>query len=126
MDNYVIVRPEHLNHHGHLFGGSILGWVDEFAFLAASRDFTHCSLVTIAMGQTVFKHPAPVGSILRFHIVHDSQGSSSVTYRVEVYSDEPGADEEKNIFSTTVTFVRVDQSGKKAPLPRLGRIRSRE
>jgi acyl-CoA hydrolase len=31
MDNYTIVRKEHLNHHGYLFGGTLLSRVDEFA-----------------------------------------------------------------------------------------------
>jgi acyl-CoA hydrolase len=117
MDNYTIVRPEHLNHHGFLFGGTMLSWVDEYAWLAATLDFPHCRLVTIAMDRSVFRHPAPVGSILRFHCRHASQGDSSVTYAVDVYADAPGAEAEEQIFSTTVTFVRVDENGAKCSLP---------
>ena len=117
MDNHVIVRPEHLNHHGHLFGGQMLKWVDEYAWLAASLDYRHCRLVTIAMDDIVFKHPAPVGSILRFHVRRNHQGTTSVTYTVEVLCDAPGEQEERSIFSTSVTLVHVDDSGEKAPLP---------
>ena len=117
-DSFAIVRPEHLNHHGSLFGGQLLKWVDEFAWLAASREFTHCRLVTIAMDRVVFRHGAPGGAILRFHILPLRLGSTSVTYSVEVFSDEPGADAEKSIFSTNVTFVRIDDHGAKCPLPR--------
>jgi len=28
MNNFTLVRPEHLNYHGYLFGGMILKWVD--------------------------------------------------------------------------------------------------
>jgi acyl-CoA hydrolase len=90
MDNFVIVRPEHLNHHGYLFGGQMLKWVDDFAWLTASRDFAHCRLVTIAMDRVEFRHPAPSGSILRFNILPARRGNTSVTYSVEVFSDEPG------------------------------------
>jgi acyl-CoA hydrolase len=31
VDNFTIVRPEHLNHHGDLFGGTMLRWIDEFS-----------------------------------------------------------------------------------------------
>jgi acyl-CoA hydrolase len=117
MNNYTIVRPEYLNHHGSLFGGQMLKWVDEFAWLTAARDFTHCRLVTIAMDDIVFKHPAPIGSILRFDIRPARQGNTSITYAVEVFADAPGADEETSIFSTTVTFVRIDANGEKTPLP---------
>jgi len=118
MDNFTLVRPEHLNHHGYLFGGVLLKWVDEFAWLAASREHRGCRLVTIAMDNVEFKHPASSGSILRFHIDRARQGTTSVTYAVEVFSDEPGADEEQSIFTTNVTFVRVDEDGKKCALSR--------
>jgi acyl-CoA hydrolase len=124
MDNYVIVRPEHLNHYGRLFGGAVLKWVDEFAWLVASLDFPHCSLVTVAMDRVEFRRAASVGAILRFRIVPVRQGTTSMTYSVEVYADEPGADEEFVIFSTNVTFVRVDAEGRKCPLPRKAALRS--
>ena len=118
MENYVLVRPEHLNHHGSLFGGVLLKWVDEFAWLAASREHRGCRFVTIAMDNVEFRHPAPSGSILRFHIEQSKQGTTSVTYAVEVFSDTPGAADEISIFHTHVTLVRVDENGKKCPLPK--------
>jgi acyl-CoA hydrolase len=124
MDNFAIVRPEHLNHYGRLFGGAVLKWVDEYAWIAASLDFPHCSLVTVAMDQVEFKEPAAAGSILRFHVLPHEQGTTSVTYSVEVFADEPGADDEKLIFSTHITFVRVDEQGRKAPLPHRDSLRS--
>ena len=126
MDNYALVRPEHLNHYGHLFGGVLLKWVDEFAWLAASRDYPGCRFVTIAMDRVEFKHPAPAGSILRFHITRAKEGNTSVTYSAEVFSTEPDATAEKSIFSTNVTFVRVDEAGSKCPLPKNDAVRSDE
>jgi acyl-CoA hydrolase len=120
MDNFTLVRPEHINHHGALFGGQMLKWVDEFAWLTASRDFPHCRLVTIAMDDIVFRHPAPCGSILRFNILLRQQGTTSLTYSVDVYSDAPGAESEQHIFSTTITFVAVDEKGQKTSLPASG------
>lgn len=124
MNNFALVRPEHLNHHGRLFGGAMLKWVDEFAWLAASRDFPHCSLVTIGMDRVEFHQPVPSGSILRFQILPLRQGTTSASYSVEVFSDEPGADAERSVFSTNVTFVHVDAEGRKCPLPRTDRLRS--
>ena len=62
------------------------------------------------------KHPAPSGTILRFDIARTQEGRTSVTYTVEVFADEPGATEEQGMFSTHITFVRVDDAGKKIPL----------
>lgn len=124
MDNYAIVRPEHLNHYGRLFGGAILKWVDEFAWLVASLDYPHCSLVTVGMDRVEFHRAAAVGSILRFSVLPVHQGTTSATYSVEVFADEPGADEEVGIFSTKVTFVRVDERGGKCALPQKASLRS--
>jgi acyl-CoA hydrolase len=117
MDTFALVRPEHLNHHGFLFGGALLKWVDEFAWLVASREFPGCTFVTVGMDEIVFRHPVPSGSILRFHILWLHQGHTSVSYGVEVFADAPGAVTEKMVFTTRVTFVRVDAAGRKVPLP---------
>ena len=91
MNSYSLVRTEHLNHHGYLFGGVMLKWVDEFAWIAASLDYPGCSLVTVAMDEIAFKERVLNVSILRFHVTQEKQGNTSVTYSVAVYSDEPGA-----------------------------------
>ena len=124
MDNFTIVRPEHLNHHGVLFGGQLLLWVDEYAWLVAARDFPRYRLVTRAMEKAEFRTPVPSGAILRFRILPSHRGESSVTYSVEVYADEPDATEEKHVFSNHVTFVSVDAVGRKRALPASGRLKS--
>lgn len=126
MDNFTIVRPEHLNHHNYLFGGTMLRWIDEFSWLVASRDFPGCTLVTVAMNDIQFKQRVYNGSILRFHILPRHLGTTSVRYSVAVFADAPGADNELCVFSTEVTFVRVDQQGRKQALPRVERFASRD
>jgi len=124
MDNYTIVRKEHQNHYGYLFGGALLSWVDEFAWICASLDFPGCSMVTVGMDQVSFKERVVNGSILRFNILPVHRGTSSVSYAVNVYADAPGASEEKIVFSTKVTLVRIDAEGKKSPLPDILVLRS--
>ena len=117
MDTFALVRPEHLNHHGNLFGGAMLKWVDEFAWLTASREYRGCRMVTIGMDRIQFRHPVVNGSILRFHVRRARQGRTSVSYAVEVFADAPGARREQSVFSTRVTFVRVGADGRKRALP---------
>ena len=124
MDNYTIVRKEHLNHHGYLFGGTLLSWVDEFAWIFASLDFPDCSLVTVGMDRVTFRERVENGSILRFSILPARRGTTSVTYAVVVYADAPGATDEKEVFSTNVSFVRIDAAGNKYPLPNTPVLRS--
>lgn len=118
MENFTLVRPEHLNHHGYLFGGAMLKWVDENAWMIASLEFPGCTLVTIAMDEIRFTHRVDNGTILRFRVEQQGKGRSSVTYAVNVFADEPGATTELEVFKTQVTFVRVDKGGKPCSLPK--------
>ena len=116
MDNFTLVRPEHLNHHGYLFGGMMLKWVDENAWMAASREYPGCNLVTVAMDACRFKHRVENGSILRFNIKKVKQGRTSATYNVVVFADAPGANTEQEVFSVSVTFVHLSAAGKPCSL----------
>lgn len=118
MNNRVIVRPEHMNHQSSLFGGVLLKWVDEFAWITATLEFPGCTFVTIGMDDIVFRHGVGCGAILRFSIVYARQGTTSVTYSVDVYAHEchKGATEERKIFTTSITFVCIDKDGNKCPL----------
>lgn len=117
MTTFKLVMPEHLNHYGFLFGGNLLKWVDEVAWMAASIDYPACHLVTIAMDRVEFRKPAGDGSILRFEGHRSHVGQSSVTYLVEVFRRELHAIGEDPMFSTAITFVRVDDQGRKISLP---------
>ena len=110
MENYRLIRPEHLNHYGYLFGGYLLMWVDEAAWLAASQDFPGCRFVTVGMDRVAFKKSVREGSILRLFCEQSRKGNTSVTYDVKV------SNQQEEIFSTQVTLVRVDETGKKTPL----------
>jgi acyl-CoA hydrolase len=115
--SYAIVRPEHLNHHGSLFGGQLLKWVDEIAWIVASREYPGYRLVTRAMDDVQFRTPVRSGSILHFHVRRARQGRSSVGYEVTVHADGPSRARERPVFTTRVTFVSVDRQGRKRRLP---------
>ena len=116
MNNYIIVRPEHLNQNGHLFGGQMLLWIDEFCWIAAAIDFPKKKLVTRAMGETSFKRGIPDGSILRFHTHQESMGNTSVTYKCDVYIVDSREENKAPVFSTTITFTAVGEDGKKTSI----------
>ena len=126
MDMFTTVRPEHLNHHGYLFGGQMLKWIDEFAWIAASRDYTGTMLVTRAMSQIDFRQRVRNGAILRFCVLPCQRTEHSVTYEANVFADDPGSSEEHLVFTNKITFVAVDAEGKKAPIPICGKLRSEE
>lgn len=113
MESYQLVLPEHLNHYGYLFGGRLLDWVDEAAYIAVSLDHPGANFVTVAMDRVEFRRSIRQGSILRFCIAKIRVGTTSVRYGVEVFI---GTDPEP-AFSTQVTFVCLDAEGRKTPVP---------
>ncbi len=117
MDFFTMVRPEHLNHYGSLFGGQMLKWVDEYAYLAAVRDFPCARLVTRAMDHVSFTRGVRSGAILRFSVHRAGVGNTSVRYAVQVHARDCGTVDEYPVFDTVVTFVAVEADGRKASLP---------
>ena len=113
MQNYKLVLPENLNHFGYLFGGYLLQWVDEVAWIAATLDYPGCKFVTIGMDKVEFHESILEGTILRFDINRSREGTTSASYLVEVAKEgsEPGS-----AFTTTVTLVGVDTEGNKTAL----------
>jgi acyl-CoA hydrolase len=110
METHRLVLPGDLNHYGFLFGGRLLAWVDEASWIAASLDYPHCQFVTVAMDTVEFHHSVRDGTILRISCEREREGKTSVSYQVRVSDERAG---QIAIFSTRVTFVSVDDEGKK-------------
>jgi acyl-CoA hydrolase len=117
MVTFCFVRPEHLNHQGFLFGGQLLKWIDEYAWLAAARDFPGTILVTRAMDNIQFRKRVCNGAILRFDIRVAKRGYSSITYNADVFASNQESTNEELVFSTHITFVSISEDGEKVPLP---------
>lgn len=113
METHRLILPSDLNQFGYLFGGRLLAWVDEASWIAASLEYPLCRFVTVGMDRVEFRHAVREGTILEIRCNKDRVGTSSVTYAVEVV-DRNGA--AAPIFATRVTFVNVDNSGRKLPL----------
>jgi acyl-CoA hydrolase len=111
MENHRLVLPAHLNQFGYLFGGHLLKWVDEIAWMAATLEYEGAHFVTVAMDQVNFRHGVRQGAILKFTPRRIRTGNTSVTYAVEVSRDG------ELIFSNSVTLVHVNDAGTKQALP---------
>ena len=116
MNHRKLVQPEHMNDQGSLFGGYLLKWIDEFAYITACIEHPGCRFVTIALDKVEFRHPITLGEILRFEVTQARKGSTSVEYQVDVYGDKNAPDDQV-LFGTRITFVNLDESSKKTPIP---------
>ena len=110
MEHYKLVLPEHMNHYNNLFGGYLLKWIDEFSYITVNLDYPNHNFVTISLNNVEFKHNIKSGNILCFDITNIKKGNTSVQYKINVYKEK---DKEKILFQTDITFVNIDNLGKK-------------
>lgn len=119
MSQYKLVQPEHLNHYGYLHGGHLLQWVDEIGYIAANLEFPGHEFVTVGLDNVVFRKSIRLGSILEFHTEITHLGNTSVTYNVVVFCEDRATGSIEGVFQTNITYVSIDESGKKKPIDRL-------
>ena len=117
MQFKALVRPEHLNQHGKLFGGYMLRWVDEYAYIAALEDYPRGRFVTRASEAASFTRGVECGALLTFDVTRRRSGTTSVTYQVHVSARNMGSENSAEVFKTCVTLCAIDETGKKTPLP---------
>ncbi len=115
MENHKLVLPEHLNHYGFLFGGQLLKWIDEVAYIAANIDFPGNDFVTISMDHVLFKHSIRNGDILCFSTKRKKLGTTSLAYSVKVRR-QGSENDGLVLFETNITFVSIDEQGNKQPV----------
>ncbi len=118
MEFFTLVRPEHLNHYNYLFGGVMLQWIDEFAYIAAIREFPSGRFVTRAMDKVSFHKSVNNGTLLRFQVTRERLGNTSVSYRVRVWARNFQEISENEVFETVVTMVSMNSEGNKISLPK--------
>jgi len=117
MENYKLVLRGDLNQNGYLYGGNLLKWIDEYAWIAATLDYPGSSFVTVALDKVAFKKSVNEGAILKFNIEKSNTGNTSVQYLVNVYCQNNCYENLDLIFSTHITFVNFYGKGIKKNLP---------
>ena len=107
----ILVRPHDLNHAGTLFGGTMMAWADEMAFIAATLTHPHCTFVTKVFHKFDFINRAMDGDIIQIEAEVLRTGNTSVTVAVKASNTLTG----QEIFQTTAVMVNARQ-GKSIPI----------
>ncbi len=113
-----LVLPSHTNNHGTAFGGQIAAWVDICAAVSAQR-FCRLPVVTASMDALHFLHPVHKGMVVILKATVNSAWNTSMEIGVRIESEDPLTGERLHCCSAYLTFVAIDQNGKKQELPRL-------
>lgn len=86
------VFPNTTNHYDTLFGGTALQWMDEVAFITASR-FSRQKMVTVSSDRVDFKKPIPSGTFAELIGKVTMVGNSSLKVKVEIFVEQMHKDE---------------------------------
>lgn len=103
------VRPEDLNAHGTLFGGSLLRWIDEEAAIYAIIQLGNPRAVTKYMSEIDFASSARQGDLIEIGIRASRFGRTSLTMRAEVRNM---ITRDRILAIEEIVFVSVDAAGK--------------
>ena len=118
MEHFKLILPEHLNHHGKVFGGNMLKWIDEFAYITANQELPGNTFLTIALDNVVFRKGVTMGEIVRFDVRRFNLGRTSVQYNVKAYGTMHNSQPDEILFETRITFVSVGADGNKKEITR--------
>ncbi|NKF51552.1 acyl-CoA thioesterase [Shewanella sp. WXL01] len=103
------IFPSNTNHHNTLFGGDALAWMDETAFIAATR-FCRKSLVTVSSDKIDFKKAIPAGTLAELiaRVIH--VGNTSLKVEVNIYVEDMYTEHREHAIRGVFTFVAVDEN----------------
>lgn len=110
-----LVLPPDTNHHGTIFGGRVLAFIDEIGAITAMK---HCNMpvVTASIDSVDFLSSARVGDVLEMTAIVTSTGRTSMEVYVRVESKNLLTGETRLTTESFLTFVAVE-NGQPMPVP---------
>ena len=106
------VKPEDLNPNKTLFGGKLLGWIDEEAALYSIIQLDNKHVVTKFMSEINFMASAREGDVIEIGMDVVKFGRTSLILRCEVRNKMT---HETIITVDKITMVNLDENGKPKP-----------
>lgn len=110
------MMPRDTNHHGTIFGGVILSYIDQAGAVGAIRHGCR-QVVTVAMDRVVFHHPVQVGDLVSFYADVIKVGRTSIEVLVTVEATRRTDGEIVAVTQAEVTYVNIDNKGKPTTVP---------
>ena len=112
-----IVRPNHLNGAGRLFGGILMQWIDEVAGIVAKRH-SMSNVTTASVDNLTFLHGAYQNDMVVIRGKLTWVGSSSMEVCVDTYVESPKG-ERHRINNAHFMMVALDENDKPMRVPGL-------
>jgi acyl-CoA hydrolase len=103
------IFPGETNHYQTLFGGKALNWMDEIAFITATR-YGRKKFVTVSTDRIDFKTPIPEGSIVEMVGQVIEVGNTSLVVKVTMVVEEMYSRDKRIAVEGNFSFVAIDHT----------------
>lgn len=113
-----MVRPNHMNAAGRLFGGMLMQWLDEVAGMVAKRH-TRSNVITASVDNLRFIHGAYNGEMVVIIGKVTYVGNTSLEVRVDTYVEHLEDGMRHPINRAYFTMVALDENDKPRKVPGL-------
>ncbi|OZI12901.1 acyl-CoA thioesterase [Bacillus sp. FJAT-42315] len=110
------VLPPDTNHHGTLFGGKLMAYIDDIASITATK-LARKPVVTASTDSVDFLKPIRVGDAVTLEAMVSYTGTTSMEVFVKVLSENLLTGESSVAALSFLTFVALDENGKPVPVP---------
>lgn len=114
--NKKICMGKDIGVHGNVFGGILMSWIDEAAAAFATEYCCTPNMVTLKVGELLFKRPLKVGNHIRLYGDVAHLGKTSIILNIEARKYNVYSGEETVVCITSITFVRIDEDGYPTPI----------
>lgn len=114
----LVALPRDSNHYGFVYGGTVMGLVDQAAYAAAIRHARR-TVVTVCMDQMTFLRPIYIGDIITVKASVNYVGRTSMEVGVRIETERLKTGEVEHVGSAYITMVALDENGKPCAVPEL-------
>ncbi len=114
----VVPGPADINANGHIFGGWVLGVMDQAGGIVAGR-VSRGPCATVAIETMEFIAPILLRDIISVYASLERKGRTSMSIYIEVIATRARGQQEVKVTEGRFTFVALDENHKPRPLPDL-------
>jgi len=112
----LVAFPQDANPYGDIFGGWVLAQMDVAGGSAAIRR-ARGRVATVAVDRLSFKAPVRVGDIVSVYAFEERIGRTSLTFRVELWTQNRELGTALKVTEALFTFVAIDDNRQPRPVP---------
>ncbi len=114
----VVALPRDSNHYGVVYGGTVMGLVDQAAYCAAIRH-ARCAVVTVCVEELSLLRAIHIGDVITVKASVNYVGNTSMIVGVRIETEKMVTGVIEHVGSAYITMVAIDENGKPTKIPKL-------